>query len=204
MKEKGIPDGDGLLSYFVGRVHKNIAAVAPPLIQYQEVFEAGFRDSNAASNAAGTIFHVWKASSPAPADAIQDITAAGYRVVVSNSNYWYLNEGFGRLGTDTYTRWEDVYEHGIIDNITLTSAQKDLVIGGEGCLWGEQIDEVNLEQKAWPRTLAIAERLWSSQEMNSSQMALPRFFTHTCLLRSRGVQASPTNWGSCQIAANRQ
>uniref|UniRef100_A0A7S3D390 beta-N-acetylhexosaminidase n=2 Tax=Palpitomonas bilix TaxID=652834 RepID=A0A7S3D390_9EUKA len=126
MKEKGIPDGDGLLSYFVGRVHKNIAAVAPPLIQYQEVFEAGFRDSNAASNAAGTIFHVWKASSPAPADAIQDITAAGYRVVVSNSNYWYLNEGFGRLGTDTYTRWEDVYEHGIIDNITLTSAQKDV------------------------------------------------------------------------------
>lgn len=82
MTAKGLKSGEELLSYFVSEIHGGLSkADVHDILQYQEVFEAGFRESR-------TIFHVWKASSPAPEKAIEDITSAGYRVVVSNSNYW--------------------------------------------------------------------------------------------------------------------
>lgn len=36
----------------------------------------------------------------------------------------YLNEGFGRSGNDVYTRWEDVYDNGLLQNLTLSAEQQ--------------------------------------------------------------------------------
>jgi hexosaminidase len=43
----------------------------------------------------------------------------------------------------------------------LTLDQQKLIIGGEVCMWGEQIDAETVDSRVWPRTLAIAERFWS-------------------------------------------
>ena len=48
-------------------------------------------------------------------------------------------------------------------NTSLTADQQKLILGGEVCMWGEQIDPETADSRIWPRTLAIAERFWSPQ-----------------------------------------
>jgi hexosaminidase len=45
----------------------------------------------------------------------------------------------------------------------LTPDQQKLILGGEVCMWAEQIHEETVDSRIWPRTLAIAERFWSPQ-----------------------------------------
>lgn len=46
---------------------------------------------------------------------------------------------------------------------TLTPDQQKLILGGEVCMWAEQIDWETSDSRIWPRTMAVAERFWSPQ-----------------------------------------
>lgn len=48
---------------------------------------------------------------------------------------------------------------------TLSPEEKSRILGGEACMWGEWISPENLDSRVWPRTAAIAERLWSPQSV---------------------------------------
>jgi hexosaminidase len=90
----------------------------------------------------------------------------------------------------------------------LTPAQKALIIGGEVSLWGEEINEDNLQQKAWPRASAFAERMWSSEDFTKgirrqtapalAKLVGPRLVRMYCKMRQRGIKASPLSPGSCR------
>jgi hexosaminidase len=45
----------------------------------------------------------------------------------------------------------------------LTPDQQKLILGGEICMWAEQINPDSIDSRIWPRTLAVAERFWSPQ-----------------------------------------
>ncbi|HFQ5014086.1 TPA: beta-N-acetylhexosaminidase [Vibrio vulnificus] len=47
----------------------------------------------------------------------------------------------------------------------LTKEEEPLILGGEVTIWGENLDSMTIEQRLWPRSYAIAERLWSSESL---------------------------------------
>lgn len=171
---------DQLLCYFVDRVdthiHENLRATA---IHWEEVFTAGCANTSSVGN---TIYQVWT-----DINSVNAITSKGYRVITSPSSYWYLN-----LGENT---WKVMYSYDPRANLT-TSTSSQLVIGGEAALWGEYIDDTNLQVNLYPRLNAVAEKLWSPVEKTSNATAsTDRMFIQKCRLVNRGVKSAPVQPG---------
>lgn len=111
-----------------------------------------------------------------------NVSGAGWR------KGWYLDQGGGGP-------WEEVYLLDPAENFT--AVQEALVLGGEACLWGENVDASDIFVSLWPRLAAIAERLWSprnktTDDLNRTRARLQRY---RCLLLQRGVGAAPLGGG---------
>jgi hexosaminidase len=120
---------------------------------------------------------------------IFNLTRDGYRVIVSSSDFVYLDCGFGGwVGNDPrynvltnpnktdgtpnfnygggggswcapYKTWQRIYDFDFTEG--LDDAQKALVQGAIAPLWSEQVDDTVISSKMWPRAAALAELVWS-------------------------------------------
>eukprot|EP00049_Salpingoeca_infusionum_P022989 m.9815 g.9815 ORF g.9815 m.9815 type:complete len:552 (-) comp5496_c0_seq1:3325-4980(-) len=182
-----------LQQYYETRLRDIATKVLPgrSIVIYQDTFDDGVVVPK------DIVFDAWKSSNPPILQELATLVKAGYRAVLANgpNSEWYLNDGFGN--GDTYTFWPAVYTVEPLEGSSLTPAEQALVLGGEVSLWGEEINQNNLMEKAWPRAAAFAERMWSQRSVNDPYEAQYRLARFYCRMTARGLSASPFGPGSC-------
>jgi hexosaminidase len=80
----------------------------------------------------------------------------GYRGLLSHGYYLDLMQS----AEQHYTT--DPFGDGAAN---LSDADKQKILGGEACMWSEYVSPETIDSRIWPRLAAIAERLWSPQNV---------------------------------------
>jgi hexosaminidase len=71
---------------------------------------------------------------------------------------------------------------------TLTVDQQKLILGGEVCMWAEQLNSETVDSRVWPRTMAVAERFWSPQNDRDISDMYRRLRINSLKLEDVGLQ----------------
>ncbi|XP_036331673.1 probable beta-hexosaminidase fdl [Rhagoletis pomonella] len=131
-----------------------------------------------------------------------DLIDNGFNVIFSHVDAWYLDCGFGNWRStgegacSPYRTWQNVYKHRPWERMRLNKAQRKQVLGGEACMWTEQTDEYQLDNRLWPRAAALGERLWSDLDDDREFDVVPQdVFKRMSVFRNRlvelGLEAEP-------------
>ncbi|CAG9768894.1 unnamed protein product [Ceutorhynchus assimilis] len=118
----------------------------------------------------------------------------GYKIIFSTVGQWYLDCGFGpwkkidQYGScDPYTDWKKFYHYRPWKDYPQRLSQ---VLGGEVCLWSEQVSPDDVETRLWPRTAAFAERVWSDPDIIDIDDVARRIDFHSERLKERGFRVA--------------
>jgi hexosaminidase len=87
---------------------------------------------------------------------------------------------------------------------SLTPEEAKRILGGESCMWTEYVSTEMYDSHIWPRTAAIAERLWSPQSVTDVDSMYTRLDAITRQLDEYGLtQNSTYDWMLQRIAGSR-
>jgi hexosaminidase len=143
MREHHLKDNAALQAYFTARVQKLVAGHHRIMVGWDEVLQPGTPKD--------VVIQSWRGPKGLAAAARQ-----GNRTILSNGYYIDLNQ--------------PAAEHYLVDPLggegaALTAEEQKRVMGGEAAMWSEFATSEIIESRIWPRTAAIAERLWSAQDL---------------------------------------
>ncbi|WP_114755351.1 beta-N-acetylhexosaminidase [Flavobacterium glaciei] len=125
------------------------------------------------------IIHAWRGTNEGQEAGGALIKAAknGYNTVLSNGYYIDL-----MLGLESHYLNDPLPK-----KIMLTPEQKARVLGGEAAMWSELVTPLNIDSRIWPRTAAIAERLWSDESVTDMNSLRKRLKTISFRLEELGI-----------------
>jgi hexosaminidase len=138
IREHKLGDNAGLHAYFNIQVHAILAKYGKKLIGWDEILHPDLP--------AGSVVHSWRGP-----EGIAAATERSFSAVLSNG--YYIDLGF--------PAWEHYLNDPSPAGAKLTDAQRQLILGGEATMWAEWVTPETIDSRIWPRTAAIAERLWS-------------------------------------------
>jgi hexosaminidase len=141
MKTHGIKNNEALQAYFSQRVQELVVKHGKTPVGWDEILIPGVPKN--------IVIQSWRG-----ADSLAAAAKQGYRAILSKG--YYVDLGWSAA------------QHYAVDPMagaaaSLTPEQQKLILGGEACMWSEYVNPENVDSRIWPRTAAIAERLWSPQ-----------------------------------------
>jgi len=85
----------------------------------------------------------------------------------------------------------------------LSPTEGKLVMGGEVCMWAEQVNSLTVDSRIWPRTAAIAERFWSPSTVTDPGDMYRRLTAASLRLEALGLtHISTPQMGMRQLAGS--
>ena len=142
MKDHGLKDNAALQAYFTRRVQQLVAKHGKIAEGWDEVLQP--------DTPKDVVIQSWRGQ-----ESLAEAARRGYRGLLSNGYYIDLNQSA-----------EQHYLSDPIDpRANLTPDQQARILGGEATMWSEYVSPENVNSRIWPRTAAIAERLWSPAGM---------------------------------------
>jgi hexosaminidase len=142
MKEKGIKDNHALQAYFNQRILKILQKHHKKMIGWEEILHPDLPKD--------AVIHSWRG----PA-SLAEAAKKGYDGILSAGYYIDL----------IFPASQHYLADPIPQNTTLTAAEAKHILGGEATMWGEWVSAETIDSRIWPRTAAIAERLWSPRNV---------------------------------------
>ncbi|HUY82868.1 MAG TPA: family 20 glycosylhydrolase [Acidobacteriaceae bacterium] len=164
MKAHNLHGTKGLQTYFNQKLMPILKKHDKHMVGWDEIFAPGLSKD--------AVIESWRGFDSLAASAKQGydgILAAGYYLdQIQSSEQHYLVDPIP-VGSD------------------LTPAEKAHILGGEAAMWGEAISPRSIDSRIWPRTAAIAERLWSPQSVNNVDDMYRRLWVENLRLESLGL-----------------
>lgn len=143
MHSQDIKDNAGLQAYFTARVQKIVSKHGKTMLGWDEILQPGFPKS--------VVIQSWRGQ-----ESLAQAATLGYRGLLSSGYYIDLIQS----AAQHYT--VDPMSGGAAN---LSAEESARILGGEGTMWSEYVSPENIDSRIWPRTAAIAERLWSPQNV---------------------------------------
>ncbi len=142
-KSHNLATNEALQAYFSERIQKIVTKHGKAVVGWDEVFIPGVPKD--------IVIQSWRGQ-----ESLAKAAAQGYHGILSNG--YYLDLG-----------WRAA-RHYAVDPMSgpaasLTPEQQQLILGGESCMWAEYVNAENVDSRIWPRNAAVAERLWSPQNV---------------------------------------
>lgn len=142
MKEKRIKDNHALQAYFNQRILKILQKHHKKMIGWDEILHPDLPQD--------AVIQSWRG----PA-SLAEAAKKGYNGILSAGYYIDLIL--------------PASQHYVADPIpadaSLTPEEAKHILGGEATMWGEWVSPETIDSRIWPRTAAIAERLWSPRNV---------------------------------------
>jgi len=165
MKARGMNSTADLQTYFNRRLLPIIKKCGKTMVGWDEIFQPGLPKEIVIESWRGneSFYNSIKSGHPS-------VLAYGYYIdLIQPASYHYLNDP-------------------IPDSVTLTDDERKLDLGGEATMWSEMVTPVTVDSRIWPRTAAIAERLWSPKAVNDVDDMYRRLDMVSLQLESLGLQ----------------
>ncbi|HEX8423710.1 MAG TPA: family 20 glycosylhydrolase, partial [Pyrinomonadaceae bacterium] len=164
MKEKGIKDNHALQTYFNQRLLTILKKHGKTMMGWDEIFQPDLPDE--------VVIHSWRGP-----QALAEAARKGYKGVLSNGYYIDL----------IFPTHQHYANDPIPADSTLTPAEAARVLGGEATMWSEWVTPETIDSRIWPRTAAIAERLWSPREVKDVEDMYRRLAVTSVRLEELGL-----------------
>lgn len=136
--QKGLADNAGLQAYFNNRILRILTKYDKKMVGWDEVLQPGLPKD--------IVIQSWRGR-----QAMVQAARDGYQALLANGYYIDLCQ----------PAWEHYLNDPVAEDSPLTEVQKKLILGGEATMWAELVTAETVDSRIWPRTAAIAERLWS-------------------------------------------